>query len=160
MAGHACRSAQDVYRLRPSDCIGIIRGRSVYHHQRLRDHARFSSRLVAPLLTNPLVLYLGRISYSLYLSHILVIIVIQYALLTWVPDLSRTVHFGVLLVCTTAVTIAVSTVLYRYLEVPGIHAGRFLARRLAAQWEAGTQDAIVFPRETEFNPVRPGYPTP
>ena len=122
MAGHACRSTQDVYRLRPSDCIGIIRGRSVYHHQRLRDHARFSSRLVAPLLTNPLVLYLGRISCSLYLSHILVIIVIQYALLTWVPDLSRMVHFGVLLVCTTAVTIAVSTVLYRYLEVPGFHA--------------------------------------
>ena len=91
------------------------------------------------------MLYLGRISYSLYLSHILVIIVIQYALLTWAPDLSQMAHFGVLLVCTTAVTIAVSTVLYRYLEVPGIHAGRALARRLAARREVGPQDAIVFP---------------
>ena len=70
------------------------------------------------------------------------------------------VHYGVLLVCTTAVTIAVSTVLHRYLEVPGIHAGRALAQRLAARREVGPQDAIAFPRETEFNPLRSGYPAP
>lgn len=100
----------------------------------LEQPSSYSSRLMAPLLTNPVMLYLGRISYSLYLSHILVIIVIQYGLLTWIPDLSRIVHFEVLLVCTTVVTIAVSAVLYRYLEVPGIHAGRALAERLAHPW--------------------------
>jgi peptidoglycan/LPS O-acetylase OafA/YrhL len=126
----------------------------------LEQPSSLSSRLVKPLLTNPIVLYLGRISYSLYLSHILVIIVIQYALLTWVPDLSQMTHLGVLLAGTTAVTIALSSVLYRYLEVPGIHAGRALARRLAARWETGTQDAIVLPRETEFHPLRSGHPAP
>ena len=100
----------------------------------LEHPSSFSSRLVSPLFTNPFVLYLGRISYSLYLSHILVIIVIQYALLTWAPHLSRMVHFGVLLACTAAVTITVSTVLYRCLEIPGIQAGRSLARRLAVDW--------------------------
>ena len=112
----------------------------------LEHPSSFSSRLVAPLFTNPFVLYLGRISYSLYLSHFLVIIVIQYALLTWAPNLSRIVHFGVLLACTTAATIALSTVLYRCLEAPGIQAGRYLARRLAARRAVGPQDAMFFPR--------------
>jgi peptidoglycan/LPS O-acetylase OafA/YrhL len=88
----------------------------------LEQPSSLSSRLVTPLLTNPIMLYQGRISYSLYLSHILVIIVIQYALLTWVPDLSQMAHLGVLLAGTTAVIIAVSSVLYCWLEVPRIHA--------------------------------------
>ena len=107
----------------------------------LEQSSSFSSPLVSPLLTNPIVLYLGRLSYSLYLSHILVIIVVQYALLTWGPHLSQIVHFGVLLAGTTAVTVAVSAVLYRYLEVPGIHAGRALARRYAARRNTDEQEA-------------------
>ena len=110
----------------------------------LEPPSSFSSRLLSPLLTNPFLLYLGRISYSLYLSHILVIIVIQYALLTWAPYLSQMAHLGVLLVCTTAATIAVSTVLYRYLEVPGIHAGRYLASRLPVR-RVGPQNAMFSP---------------
>ena len=112
----------------------------------LEHPSSFSSRLMSPLLTNPFVLYLGRISYSLYLSHVLVIIVIQYALLTWAPNLTQVVHFWVLLACTTAVTIALSTVLYRCLEAPGIQAGRSLAKRLAVR----RQDTTIFlpPRRT------------
>jgi peptidoglycan/LPS O-acetylase OafA/YrhL len=124
----------------------------------LEQPSSISSRLVAPLLTNPIMLYLGRISYSLYLSHILVIIVIQYALLTWVPNLSQMAHLGVLLAGTTAVTIALSSVLYRYLEVPGVHAGRALARRLTTRRKVCTQDAIILTRKTEFNPLRSDHP--
>src|SRR5207237_3077388 len=86
----------------------------------LEQPSSLSSRLVAPLLTNPFVLYLGRISYSLYLSHVLVIIVIQAALLKWAPSLSHIVHFWALLASTMAATVAVSTVLYRYIEAPVI----------------------------------------
>lgn len=103
----------------------------------LEHPSSFSSRLVSPLLTNPFVLYLGRISYSIYLSHILVIIVFQYALLTWAPHLTRMVHFGVLLASSTAATIALSAGLYRYLETPGIQAGRSLSSRLAARRGVG-----------------------
>ena len=99
----------------------------------LEPPSSFSSRLMAPLLTNPVTLYLGRCSYSLYLSHLLVIIVIQYALLTWAADLSKLVHCGVLLAGTVVVTVAVSAVLYRYIETPGMHAGRALAQMLAAR---------------------------
>jgi peptidoglycan/LPS O-acetylase OafA/YrhL len=70
----------------------------------------------------------------------LVIIVVQYALLTWGPHLSQIVHFGVLLAGTAAVTIAVSAVLYRYLEVPGMQVGRALARSYAARRNTDEQE--------------------
>ena len=116
----------------------------------LEQPSSFSTRLVAPLLTNPVVQYVGRISYSLYLSHFLVIIVVQYALLTWAPGLSRAIHFGVLLAGTTVVTIALSTVLHHYLEVPGIHAGRVLAQRLGARRDEPAQDATRFPVKVPY----------
>jgi hypothetical protein len=65
--------------------------------------------------------------------------------LTWVPDLSRMAYLGVLLAGTTAVTIAVSSVLYRYIEVPGIQIGRALARRLAAQRDVGVDEPSLRP---------------
>jgi len=121
---------------------------------------RLTYLVVSPLLTNPIVRYLGRISYSLYLSHTVVIIVIQYALVTWAPGLSQMVYFRVLLANTTAVTIAVSAVLYRCLEIPGIQAGRSLARRLTARQAVGAQDAMSLPRETGLNPLCSGHPAP
>jgi len=112
----------------------------------LEQPSSSSSRLVLPLLTNPIVLYLGRISYSLYLSHILVIIVIQHALLTWMPHLSRVVHCGLLLAGTTLVTVAFSAGLYRYLEAPGIRVGRTLVHRFDARRHTGEQEANAYSR--------------
>ena len=113
----------------------------------LEQPTSFSSRLVSPLLTNPFVRYLGRISYSMYLSHILVIIVIQHALLMWVPQLSQTVHAGVLLACTTVATLAASAGLYRFLETPGIQAGRALALRLVERQAVDTHRESSLPRQ-------------
>jgi len=96
----------------------------------LEDPASLSSRLMAPLFTNRVAQYLGRISYSIYLSHMLVIIVVQHALLRWAPELNRLTHFWVLLAGTVTATIAASAVLHRWVEVPGINAGRKLAKRL------------------------------
>jgi peptidoglycan/LPS O-acetylase OafA/YrhL len=112
----------------------------------LEQPSSLSSRVVAPLFTNPLVLYLGRISYSLYLSHALVIIVIQAALLKWAPSLSQIGHFGMLLACTMPATVAVSTVLYRYLEAPGIQAGRTLVHRFDPRRNTGEQEANAYSR--------------
>lgn len=113
----------------------------------LEHPSSLSSRLVSPLLTNSVVQYLGRISYSIYLSHALVMIVMQQALLTWVPQLSQMVHAGILLVCTTAATVAVSAGLYRFLEAPGIQAGHALGRRLAARPTIGPHDEMVPSRQ-------------
>jgi peptidoglycan/LPS O-acetylase OafA/YrhL len=125
----------------------------------LEHPSSFSSRLVSPLLTNPFMLYLGRISYSLYLSHMLVMIVIQYALLTWAPHLSRMVHFVLLLTCTTAATISVSALLHRCLEAPGIRVGRSLARRLAPKQAVSQQDAMFHAPWTGLYPPSSGQIT-
>ena len=114
----------------------------------LEHPASFSSRLVSPLLTNPFVRYLGRISYSMYLSHALVIIMMQHALLMWVPQLIQMVHAGVLLACTTVATIAVSAGLYRFLETPGIQAGRALALRFVGQQAVNTHRELFPSHQT------------
>lgn len=84
----------------------------------------------ATVFANRFNLYLGRISYGVYLSHILIIIVLQAALLACAPGFSRAAHFVILLATTSAVTIAVSTLLHRWIEKPGIEWGRRLARRM------------------------------
>ena len=63
----------------------------------------------------------------------------------------------ILLTCSTAGTIALSAVLYRWLEIPGIQAGRSLARILAIRRDVGAQDKMVVPRETRSNPVHSGH---
>ena len=89
-----------------------------------------SYRLIAPLFNNRVVQYIGRISYSLYLSHILIVTALQYPLLRFFPELSRPVHVGILLILTVPLSIAVSAVLYRLVEVPGMKLGQSLALEL------------------------------
>ena len=97
----------------------------------LERPSAISSLLAAAVFTNPISLHLGRISYSVYLSHILVITALQFMLLAGLPQLTLGAHFAVLLVSAMAVTVAVSTVLHRWVEVPGINLGRTLARKLS-----------------------------
>jgi peptidoglycan/LPS O-acetylase OafA/YrhL len=114
----------------------------------LEHSSSFSSRLVSPLFANPFVQYLGRISYSIYLSHSLVMIVVQHGLLAWAPHLSQTVHTGILLACTTAATIPISAGLYRWLEASGIQAGRAFALRLAPRQAIGPHEERVRSRRS------------
>jgi peptidoglycan/LPS O-acetylase OafA/YrhL len=86
------------------------------------------ARRLLPLFDNRITQYLGRISYSLYLSHFLVLAVVQYALLRYLPALDRPMHVAWLLCGTVPLVIGISALLYRYVELPGIRAGRALAR--------------------------------
>jgi peptidoglycan/LPS O-acetylase OafA/YrhL len=72
-------------------------------------------------------------SYSTYLSHMIVITVMQYTLLTWLPQLSLTGHIAALLSLTLTVTVAIPAALYRYAEVPGIAWGRSVARSITSR---------------------------
>ena len=92
--------------------------------------AAYSTRILSPLFNHPIAQFLGRISYSIYLSHVLIMTAAQYMLLRYLPGLPQRVHFWTLLAATTAGTILVSALLYRYVEAPGIRLGRKLAPRL------------------------------
>ena len=92
--------------------------------------AAVSARGLLPIFTNRAAQYLGRISYSIYLSHMLVIIVMQAALAWGLPQMGKLAHFGVLLTATAVGTAGMSALLYRYVEEPGIKLGAALAARL------------------------------
>jgi len=90
-------------------------------------------KLVDALLTKPTVLWLGRISYSVYLSHAVVLVVVQFVLLRLFPDISR-LHCAVLLTIIGApLILCISHLLHTYIELPGIALGRRLASRMRSR---------------------------
>ncbi len=73
----------------------------------------------APLMT------LGRWSYSVYLSHTMVLVIAMLALgLVGAPALGQVAYFVLLLALTVAGTLALSAFLYRRIELPCIRFGR------------------------------------
>jgi peptidoglycan/LPS O-acetylase OafA/YrhL len=83
-----------------------------------------SSRLQTALETKP-CLWAGRVSYSLYLSHLVL-------LLTLVSLLHRFVPVGVILLALPPLAMVLAAVLYRLLELPAMSLGRRLERRVDA----------------------------
>ena len=81
------------------------------------------------LFNNRIFQFLGKISYSLYLSHQLVIYIIQNLLFKLMADLSNLEHFLFLTVLTLITSILVSVIFYHLIEKPGISFGRKLAAR-------------------------------
>ena len=84
-----------------------------------------SSTRVQTLLDTPLCLWLGRVSYSLYLSHVVV-------LLTLVSLLHGLVPISWILVALPFLSLAVAGGLHRVLEQPAIALGRSLESRINA----------------------------
>ena len=81
------------------------------------------ARYVTPVFTNPISLWLGKISYSIYLSHALVLIVVQWALLSLFPHATKAQNFLMLASLTIAFTILASAILYYSIEAPFIKLG-------------------------------------
>ena len=73
--------------------------------------------------------YLGKISYCIYLSHKLIRIAVDAALLKVAPVQGQTMHYWLLIGITLALTILASGLLYKYVEAPGIDLGRKIAER-------------------------------
>ena len=77
---------------------------------------------------------IGDISYSIYLSHTLVVIPVVYCLIQYlvVIDLSPQQRFGIAVVATAPVVFVFSYVLYRVVEYPGIRLGKVLGSKFTA----------------------------
>lgn len=77
--------------------------------------------------TNPVSMYLGKISYSIYLSHMLVIAVVQSVLIALFPEMSMPIHCVVLGTVSSITTVSLSAGLYKWIEVLGMALGRKIA---------------------------------
>lgn len=83
------------------------------------------------VLNLPALQWLGKISYSVYLTHMLVFYTLSSAVLTMAPQINKSTLLAVLLPTVPLATIALSALTYRFIEQPGITFGkRWKGRRL------------------------------
>ena len=97
------------------------------------------------LLVNPITKYMGKVSFSAYLTHFAVMDLMERGLLGRVPSLAALgplVQLASFVAIATLLTVAVSTLTYRWIEVPGQDLGRSLIRFLEG-------------RESLLGPARP-----
>lgn len=73
--------------------------------------------------------FLGRISYSTYLGHMLILWSLHAAIFAWHPSITGPQLFPILLVAGTPLVLLLSVVLHRWVELPAIRLGRTLRNR-------------------------------
>lgn len=101
--------------------------------RRARSAAALARWITWPLSLRP-AKALGRISYSVYLSHMVVLYAVAHALEDVAPSLTRTGYLALLLLSVIPIVLALSWVLYRTVEKPCIDLGkRLFAPSAAAQ---------------------------
>jgi peptidoglycan/LPS O-acetylase OafA/YrhL len=92
-----------------------------------------------PLIVNPVTAFLGKVSYSIYLTHTTAIFFmspVYQRVYAQIPSL--TLAFLVSLLLTLAVVLPISYLTYRLIEEPGIALGRkFASRLMPSQSHAG-----------------------
>ena len=77
---------------------------------------------------------LGKISYSVYLLHFFVIVVISDNLLHLFPHFTQAEHIAVLLPSTVAASLLLASLTYLYIEKPGMDFGRDIAKKIAIRF--------------------------
>lgn len=102
---------------------------SVLYFSRVGFQKKWLVVIFKDLFNNRICQFLGKISYSLYLSHFLVINIIQNLLFKRMAYLSHLQHYLLLTFLTVFTSVAVSIVLYYLVEKPSISFGRQLAVR-------------------------------
>jgi peptidoglycan/LPS O-acetylase OafA/YrhL len=104
-----------------------------------------SAPRVRAMLSLRWVRHLGAISYSIYLSHFAVLLCLAPRVLAEAQrfGFGRHVAWAIGLIATILVTLAVSSILYRLVEIPSISLGRTVNARISS-WQA-RQPALFKP---------------
>jgi peptidoglycan/LPS O-acetylase OafA/YrhL len=99
--------------------------------------AVFLSQHSVSLLVNKFWCYLGKISYSAYLTHLIVLYIVknflQKALSLLNLNLAPTINLILLLVLLLVGTIAVSSITYKLIELPGLQLGRTIIAKIESK---------------------------
>ncbi len=88
-------------------------------------------------LSRPALKWLGQVSYSVYLWHMPVLYVVMGRIEANVPGLTRGAFLAMALPGTVMVTLGLSALTYRFVELPGIRFGKTLGGRKSEQPVAG-----------------------
>lgn len=80
------------------------------------------------LLNHPLLLWLGKVSYSVYMVHLLAMTAAIYALRALAPAMTQSSFALALVGWSIAGTVALAALTYRFVERPGMAFGKRLAR--------------------------------
>src|SRR5262245_47059971 len=85
---------------------------------------------ISKLSKLPIALFLGRVSYSIYLWHTLFILVVSITILNCAPKISQSDYVLLLLPLTAILTVTLSALTFALIEKPGMAFGQYLADAL------------------------------
>jgi peptidoglycan/LPS O-acetylase OafA/YrhL len=104
----------------------ITLGTVVFEKWRMQGYI---TGFVGSVLRVPFLRWLGAISYSIYLTHILIFRMFAGIVLHLDPEISKVGFFAILLPATICGTLVISAVTRRWIEEPGIALGKCLSNR-------------------------------
>jgi len=82
-------------------------------------------------LVNRATVFLGKISYSLYLNHpIAIVALLPYYTIIYSLPVRSTIKYGICALLTLGVVVIVSIITYNLIEKPGMRLGTHITRNL------------------------------
>jgi len=89
------------------------------------------------LFVNRIICYIGKVSFSCYIFHFVVIRIVRQLLragyLPFFFELSAVMKLIIFYLITVGITVLFAFISYRYIEEPGIKLGRRIIRRMEGQ---------------------------
>ncbi|HVN16418.1 MAG TPA: acyltransferase [Anaerolineales bacterium] len=94
------------------------------------------------ILVNPIICWLGKVSYSLYLVHFILVVYIQKLIHVQLP-FGKSTQFVLYYLAVVLISSAISAVTYRFIEKPGIRLGKQLIQKLESRTSRMTVEEPV-----------------
>jgi peptidoglycan/LPS O-acetylase OafA/YrhL len=97
-------------------------------------HAKHgASNLVSKLAAMRWAQFMGKLSYSIYLLHMFVVMLISSALLRYLPVISQATHLTILFPLSLTGSLLLSWLTFTLIEKPGMDIGRIIAKKISSR---------------------------
>jgi len=98
------------------------------------------SRLASWFFQNSAIQYLGKISYSIYLGHLVVFMMLQGFFYIWFPQMDGKLRFYLILALTLVGTVVLAHALYLVVEKRGVELGKRVVDSMQAGRKKRSRD--------------------